>query len=618
MEAHPKLRFTPLREKSIRLLKIHPELKDNNVACALNQYDNDFPPYNALSYCWGKSASQDPDSQKSTTRNIYLNNTLISIHETLWEFLDQMQQSGRTEDWIWIDFLCLNQRDHTEMSQQIRRMGDIYSEAKTTISWLGRNRSSEPQQNLEEAFELIASKVAVKHVAVERFFAQPNLNHWTNIRKATQSENHVLDALTLSNAERYVDLPKAIPEIIHLSQGPMMPPILEVLSSPYWERAWVTQEVALAQRVLLMFGEATLDFDEFFLAYRSYFYYMMRQWKPLHIELRVPIEARAAVREDSITFQQVMRWGRDCKASRDVDRIYGLLGLLKRCGDGPDSLPPILTRPIEYSREWPEVYWEIALTYRPLKDTSIVDGDKYREMLGGWVSFVYYSARYFSCPSSRLSLHYATSKYAPQLCKNKARTALRVIDLCTATMIPDFTIRIKASSNNKNYHSYVSSWQTKPGTRQLWSKGESGDFCDFHNLLGALFIETGGSQCLDENEEYQAVYLGLEMLKLKDCEGARAWQCEPRQGIKGLLMNNRCVRFECQVTLPSAQSPGLPCSLNTAISSVSPVQEFHQCKTQDRYLVVQSTGWRLSLEGLRPLQTARYKGIRVGRLTVEY
>lgn len=621
MEAYPKLEYVPLRETSIRLLKIHPELKDHNVACTLNQYDNKIPPYNALSYCWGNQGSQDPGSQPSTIRKVYLNNTLISIHETLWEFLAQMQQSGRTDDWIWIDFLCLNQQDHTEMSQQIRRMGDIYSEAETTISWLGCKHSSGSQQNLEEAFGLIASKVAKKRVAVEKFFAQPDLNRWTDIRKRTQREDHVLDVLSSSKSAATISfesLPKAMPEVVHLGQGLMIPPILSILSSPYWERAWVTQEVALARRVILMFGEATLDFNDFFLAYKSYFYYMMRYWLPLNGELRVPIEARAAVQENSITFQQVMQWGRDCKASKDVDRIYGLLGLLERCGDGIDALPPILTGAIEYGRELSEVYWEIALTYRPLKDTSIVGGDRCKDMHECWVRFVCYSAKFFSSSFSAHGLQYPASERASQLCRNKARTALRFIDLCRSVMINDFRIKVRALSDDKEFHSRESSWPTKPGARQIWFKEKKDQFHDFQYFIGALFIETNDSQCMDENDEYQAVFMGLAMLKPNDWEGA--WECKLRQSMGGPMIHNRRITFECQVSLqtPSSQFPGFPCSSSSGKSSASLFQESHQCKTQDRYLAIQSIGWTLSFECLQTTQTWGYDHILYGHLIVQY
>lgn len=345
-----------------------------------------------------------------------------------------------------------------------------------------------------------------------------------------------------------------------------------------------------------MFGEETLDFDDFFLAYKSYFYYMMKQGKLLDGELRVPIEARAAVRENSITFQQVLQWGRVCKASKDIDRINGLLGLLQRCGDGNpiDALPSILAGTVDDERQLSEVYWEIVLTYRPLKDTSNVEGDQYRSILASWVDFAYGSARSYSCPFSRQSLQHAVSKPLPTSCEKKAHTALQIIELCTSAMMVDVQIRINAVSDADYSHSRKLSWLAMPGPRQLWSKAGSGDFRHFQLLLAALFIEADRSRDIDENDEYQAVYMGLKMLESERREAA--WKCKRPIGVKGLLEPRRSLSFECQVSTDPPEFQELPCSLNLATSSASPFQETHQCETQDRYLAMPSKGWEVRLE----------------------
>lgn len=139
--------FQPLAIDGIRLFKIHPKLRDGYIACTLNQYHDYIPPY-----------------------------------ETLWEILDQMQLSQETENWIWTDFLCLNQRNNEEMGQQVPRMGQVYSQAKRTIAWLGCSRSSwasSPRDlaltspDLEKDLRLIAEKASAKGAAVQSFFARP-------------------------------------------------------------------------------------------------------------------------------------------------------------------------------------------------------------------------------------------------------------------------------------------------------------------------------------------------------------------------------------------------------------------------------------------------------------
>lgn len=73
---------------TIRLLKILPELKDGEIACTLEHFQDDaVPPYHTLSYVWG-----DPKK----TRQIRIKDAEAEswhkhgLHESLWEFLDQM------------------------------------------------------------------------------------------------------------------------------------------------------------------------------------------------------------------------------------------------------------------------------------------------------------------------------------------------------------------------------------------------------------------------------------------------------------------------------------------------------------------------------------------------
>jgi hypothetical protein len=40
---------------------------------------------------------------------------------------------------IWIDALCINQKDNRDKEQQISRMGGIYAQASATYIWLGES-----------------------------------------------------------------------------------------------------------------------------------------------------------------------------------------------------------------------------------------------------------------------------------------------------------------------------------------------------------------------------------------------------------------------------------------------------------------------------------------------
>lgn len=46
-------------------------------------------------------------------------------------------RSSETERVLWIDAMCINQKDIDERNRQVWLMGQVYSKAKAVIIWLG-------------------------------------------------------------------------------------------------------------------------------------------------------------------------------------------------------------------------------------------------------------------------------------------------------------------------------------------------------------------------------------------------------------------------------------------------------------------------------------------------
>lgn len=605
--------FQPLGKNSIRLLRIQPELRNGHIACIVHQFDEVIPPYDALSYHWG-----DPKSER---KKIYVNNSLVDIHKALWEFLNQMQRSQEVDSWIWTDFLCLNQRSHTEMGHQVPRMGHIYSNAERTLSWLGCNDSSwvprpdsspTPSHDFEDDMRLIAESVKVRGAAVRTFFAQPNMVRWTDFTKLMLRADHAVDDMNPIRWDQYVKrktLLSATRQVMRLSRGFIAQRILNILSLPYWTRAWIIQEVALAKEVKLIFGEASLDLNDFILIYKSYCHYILKTFGPGSVKLSVPIEARAAVYENNISFQQILLWGQHCKASKTADRIYGLLGLLERT----DTLPSILAQSIDYTKDWREVYWEIVLTYHPVKDPSIISGDGYSGLVKRWVKYLPNLGESLSCPFTSESLQYADNERATTLCRAKARIALDVVDICRQAAMTDIGTAIWLQSGF-GPDACTPSWPTKPGARQLWSAKPDGDSSpvirDIQLLLGTLLIETAEIEEIEETDKLQAAFIGWKMVRSESQEGG--WNCVPHQSMGGLSEHNIKVSFDCKICVSSSQ---LPCSSLLTTLSASSLERSHQCRTLDRYLVIERTGWRLSLKDLQHVRGEEYWR---GSLNIEY
>jgi hypothetical protein len=109
--------YTPLdpSRREIRLLTIRPGLKCSLATASLN----DKPLYYALSYYWGapgESIAVDVDG------------TPFQLRKMLYAFFQQLQRHYH-ELTVWVDVICINQKNKVEQGQQVTMMADIYREA---------------------------------------------------------------------------------------------------------------------------------------------------------------------------------------------------------------------------------------------------------------------------------------------------------------------------------------------------------------------------------------------------------------------------------------------------------------------------------------------------------
>ncbi|KAH7409538.1 heterokaryon incompatibility protein-domain-containing protein [Cadophora sp. MPI-SDFR-AT-0126] len=86
-------------------------------------------PYEALSYCWGDVTDLRP---------IICDGKAILITDSLWWALGRLCLHGQKR-LLWADALCINQRDLTEKSWQVRLMSEIYKNATCILAYLGED-----------------------------------------------------------------------------------------------------------------------------------------------------------------------------------------------------------------------------------------------------------------------------------------------------------------------------------------------------------------------------------------------------------------------------------------------------------------------------------------------
>lgn len=130
---HP---FPPER-KCIRLLHIKTgpvkATEDSLVDSQLQVIDLDdpnVPSYTALTYVCGSD---------EYTEHIMCEGVKIPVSKNCYSAIWHIWRKKRAPFMIWIDAVCINQRENHEKLQQISLMGEIYVQATRVYVWLGES-----------------------------------------------------------------------------------------------------------------------------------------------------------------------------------------------------------------------------------------------------------------------------------------------------------------------------------------------------------------------------------------------------------------------------------------------------------------------------------------------
>jgi hypothetical protein len=129
---------------SIRIIELFPALdRDKPIIINLSEFPLNSPTeYEALSYTW--------DNQKPT-RDITCNEKSLCVTENVFQALRHLRSRRARKRILWIDAICINQKDQAEKTSQVSMMGDIYARAHRVNVWLSRST-----EMMRAAFEYVS------------------------------------------------------------------------------------------------------------------------------------------------------------------------------------------------------------------------------------------------------------------------------------------------------------------------------------------------------------------------------------------------------------------------------------------------------------------------------
>lgn len=117
-------------KKEIRIIHLLPGDFDDTINIELvpvSLSSDPTPQYDALSYVWGLEKCPTP---------AFVNGVPITITSNLDTALRYFRDKS-DEKTLWVDAVCINQKDNMEKGPQVQMMGQIYSKAAQVLVWLG-------------------------------------------------------------------------------------------------------------------------------------------------------------------------------------------------------------------------------------------------------------------------------------------------------------------------------------------------------------------------------------------------------------------------------------------------------------------------------------------------
>ncbi|KAK3400811.1 heterokaryon incompatibility protein-domain-containing protein [Sordaria brevicollis] len=227
-------RSSPLTEhdrmiRLVRLLRVADgRMTFDLVPCQLAN----APEYDAISYRWGSG---------ELTSHVVVgevgSNVILRLTSSVCEILNDGSfwpgnETGQTR-YLWIDFLCINQRDQTEKDKQIPLMRDIYSRASKVIVYLGGDYTVRPAHEFLHGF--------MNYTQMKLHTPQ---QEWPAMEATFPTLNPLSDT---SSNEAFMRREAFVRLITH----------------PYWTRTWIIQEMACGKQVSILYGGLYVNWESF-------------------------------------------------------------------------------------------------------------------------------------------------------------------------------------------------------------------------------------------------------------------------------------------------------------------------------------------------------------------
>ncbi|KAF2723466.1 HET-domain-containing protein [Polychaeton citri CBS 116435] len=294
--------YGALQPRHIRVLRLQPGEHASELQCHLQAFslDNEETQYEALSYVWGPT---EPSFQLRCGQGS------ITITRNLRGALARLRLLNKAR-LLWVDQVCINQENLGERASQVLLMGRIYEKATGVIMWLGE------QDAVNTEFPNLASELIKK---------------LSSIPKEVFLDEQVPADETLAA--------RGLPPLT----SPQWQAFDAFVSSSYWERCWILQEIRFARFRTIVWGDVSYDWDAILHAAVYVLHNIQLHTGTLAVVNSDGLEKIHLIPQPAEGLYQYLQISRTRKATDERDKVFSTLGML---AVPPDDIEVDYSKPI--------------------------------------------------------------------------------------------------------------------------------------------------------------------------------------------------------------------------------------------------------------------------------
>jgi hypothetical protein len=384
------------KESSIRLLSIKPGYTTDKLECALVVIDNleEAPPYQALSYVWGTEQNTETilcnGYEKAVTVNLFhalrhLRSLPSWNYQNVWDKKHRLHSQRnvwrdfakhRYEDYgklepsdrlFWIDALCIDQNNPHEQASQVKLMRSIYKKASLVRIWFGSEDThhlSEPE--VKGWGNRLVAKVAPRHHIGNYGDVPVLLTFIAQALKNIEGANNRLVSMKSSDDTAFRNQSFGLPP----PSATEWSVVRDFFSHPWHSRAWVMQEVVLAEQATAFLGDWEIQWSAVgkaasWFQQKGYNLPPDVEYKPSELHDFMPVSSAAAIwnmsfaPDKQVALLDLLRESRNRLSSKNVDKFYAVLGLAIEVNSGRGDQYDALIEP-DYSKPIDEVFRDLT------------------------------------------------------------------------------------------------------------------------------------------------------------------------------------------------------------------------------------------------------------------